>query len=67
MYPQRREGWILGIQKGTKLTDNPKNKTFKVRLDETTVEKLEYLAKKHQVTKSDVIRNGIDVQYKQEK
>ncbi len=57
----------MGIQKGTKLTDNPKNKTFKVRLDETTVEKLEYLAKKHQVTKSDVIRNGIDVQYKQEK
>lgn len=55
----------MGIQKGTKLTNNPKNKTFKIRLDETTVEKLEYLAEKQQVSKSDIIRKGIDYQYEQ--
>lgn len=56
----------MGIPKGTKLTDNPKNTTFKVRLDDATVEKLEYLAKKQQISKSDVIRKGIEVQYEQE-
>ena len=34
----------MGISKGTKLTDNPKNKTFKLRLDEKTVEKLDILS-----------------------
>ncbi len=57
----------MGIQKGTKLTNNPKNKTFKIRLDESTAEKLEYLAEKQQVSKSDIIRKGIDVQYEQKK
>lgn len=57
----------MGIKKGTKLTENPKNQTFKIRLDEKMLAKLEYLAEKQQISKADVIRKGIDVQYEQEK
>ena len=53
----------MGISKGTKLTDNPKNKTFKLRLDEKTVEKLEILANKTESSKAEVIRKGIELQY----
>ena len=53
----------MGIPKGMKLTDNPKNKTFKVRLDETTMHKLETVAEETNQTKADVIRKGIDIQY----
>lgn len=53
----------MGIKKGTKLTDNPKNLTFKVRLDEKTVEKLEAVSKETATSKAEVIRKGIEVQY----
>ena len=53
----------MGISKGTKLTENPKNKTFKIRLDEKTSEKLDILSNESQVSKSEVIRNGIELQY----
>lgn len=56
----------MGIPKGTKLTDSPKNQMIRVRMDENTVEKLDYLAEKRQVTKSDIIRTGIEIQYEQE-
>ncbi len=57
----------MGIHKGTKLTDNPKNKEVKVRIDESTSEKLDFLTKKKSVTKSDIIRIGIEIQYEKEK
>ena len=57
----------MGIQKGTKLTKNPKNNTFKLRLDEITMDKLEFFSEKQQISKADVIRKGIDVQFEQEK
>lgn len=53
----------MGISKGTKLTDNPKNTTFKVRLDEKTAKKLEVVSKETQKSKSEVIRTGIELQY----
>ena len=53
----------MGIKKGTILTENPKNKTIKVRLDEETDKKLEYISEKEKKTKSEIIRNGIDIQY----
>ena len=40
----------MGISKGTKLTDNPKNQTFKLRLDEKTGEKLDILSKETKLT-----------------
>lgn len=57
----------MGIHKGTKLTDNPKNKELKVRIDESTSEKLDYLVKKQSTTKSDIVRMGIEIQYNKEK
>lgn len=53
----------MGIKKGTILTENPKNKTIKVRLDEKTDNRLEYISQKERKTKSEIIRNGIDIQY----
>lgn len=53
----------MGISKGTKLTDNPKNTTFKVRLDKKTAEKLEIMSKETNETKSEIVRKGIELQY----
>ncbi len=53
----------MGIAKGTKLTDNPKNTTFKVRLDAKTSEKLDVVSTKMHLSKSEVIRNGIEIQF----
>lgn len=57
----------MGIHKGTRLTDNPKNKELKVRIDESTSEKLDFLIKKKSTTKSDIVRMGIEIQYDKEK
>lgn len=53
----------MGIAKGTKLTDNPKNSTFKIRLDESTAKKLERLSADKKITKAEVIRRGIEIQF----
>lgn len=57
----------MGIAKGTRLTDNPKNRTLKIRLDDETSNKLDFLADKKSTSKADVIRKGIEIQYEQEK
>lgn len=57
----------MGIHKGTKLTENPKNHTLKFRYDDETSEKLEFLAKKNDITKSEVVRKGIEIQYNSSK
>lgn len=49
----------MGIKKGTKLTDTPKNIQIKIRADKQTVADLDYCCKKTNLTKSDVIRLGI--------
>lgn len=48
---------------GQKLTDNPKDKMIRVRMDEDTVQKLDYLVKESNSDRSKVIRNGIEIQY----
>ena len=53
----------MGIKKGTKLTDSPKAYTLKVRMDNETNRKLNELAEKENITKAEVIRRGIDIQY----
>lgn len=57
----------MGIAKGTKLTENPKNKTLKIRIDKDISEKLEFLVKKRNTSKAEIIRNGIEIQYENEK
>lgn len=52
---------------GQKLTDNPKYITIRARVDKETVEKLDYLVEKYNSSRSEVIRQGIEIQYKKEK
>lgn len=54
----------MGIHKGTKLKDNPKKDFFKLRLDEQTMDKLNKLSEIKNVSKSEIIRNGVEIQYK---
>ena len=44
-------------------TDNPKTSTIKVRLSESDLYRLDYAADKIQVSKSDIIRQGIEKVY----
>lgn len=51
------------IKKGTKLTDTPKDTMFRVRMDKETIEKMEYVSNELGISKSEVVRKGIDEQY----
>lgn len=54
---------MLGIHKGTKLTDTPKSNSLKFRYDDEIAKKLDYLTKKRNVSKADIIRKGIEIQF----
>lgn len=51
------------LKKGSKLTDNPKDTMLRVRMDKSTVEKLDFVSDALGVTKSEVVRAGINEQY----
>jgi len=53
----------VGIKKGTKLTDTPKDKVLRIRIDDKTENELETVCKHTKMSKSDVVRNGIEQQY----
>lgn len=53
----------MGIKKGTKLTETPKDITLKIRLDKQTEERLEAVCNATNKKKAQVIRDGIDEQY----
>lgn len=53
----------MGIRKGTKLTDTPKDRTLKIRFDAETEKKLNAVCKKTNKSKAQVIRDGIERQY----
>ena len=55
------------IKKGTKLTDTPKDTMFRVRMDKETIEKMEFVSNKLGISKSEVVRNGINEQYQKVK
>jgi len=63
LYPQRKEEEIIGIKKGTRLTDTPKNREFKFRYDVDTDMKLNAICVATGKTKAQVIREGIDKLY----
>ena len=44
-------------------SENNKDVMFRVRLDKDMVEKLEAASKNLKITKSDVVRNGIENEY----
>lgn len=44
-------------------TADPKNKFLKIRVSQSDLDKLKYVAEKKQISKTEVIRIGIDFQY----
>ncbi len=56
----------MGIKKGTKRTDNPKDTVIRSRVDAETIRKLNYITDKLGISRSDVIRIGIEMQFKNE-
>lgn len=50
---------MAAIKKGTKLTDKPKDYMLRVRMDSETLEKLDTCCKIENLTRSEVVRNGI--------
>ena len=53
----------MGIKKGTRLTDTPKDREFKFRYDADTDMKLQAVCTATGKTKAQVIREGIDKLY----
>ena len=49
----------MSIKKGTKLTDNPKNLTIKIRMDKNTMNQLDECVKALSSNRSEVIRTSI--------
>lgn len=52
---------------GQKIKDNPKDFMLRTRLDEETLEKLDYSAEKFNLSRSEVVRRGIEDQYQKAK
>lgn len=53
----------MGDVKRQKRVDNPKDKTFKFRYDAETELQMESISQRTGKTKSDIIRDGIKIQY----
>lgn len=55
---------MAAIKKGTKLTDKPKDYMLRVRLDAETVQQLDECAEQANVSRSEIVREGIKQQHK---
>ena len=53
----------MGIKKGTKLTDTPKSVLYQVRVDEETDRKAKEVCRREGISKSEVVRQGIELKY----
>lgn len=51
--------------KGQKIKDNPKDFMLRTRLDKETLDKLDYLVAEQNSDRSKIIRQGIEIQYKE--
>ena len=54
---------MAAMKKGTKLTDNPKDYMLRVRMDNETLKKLDYITGSMNISRSEAVRNGIEEQY----
>jgi len=52
---------------GQKIKENPKDFMLRTRLDDETLKKLDYSAGKFGISRSEVVRNGIDSEYRKAK
>lgn len=53
----------MGIHKGTKLTERPKDYMLRVRMDKETLKELDECCKAESISRSEVVRKGIKEQY----
>ena len=53
----------MSPKQGQKLTDNPKDTMIRVRMDKSTVEKLDTLVRERNSDRSKVIRQAIEKEY----
>lgn len=53
----------MGIKKGTKLTESPKSILYQIRVCEETDRKVKSICEKEGISKSELIRQGIDLKY----
>lgn len=51
--------------KGQKIKNDPINKLVHFRINDETNKQLEFVSQKNNVSKSEVIRKGIEIQYKE--
>lgn len=51
--------------KGQKIKDNPKDYMLRTRLDQKTLQKLDAVALEKTTTRSEIVRIGIEMQYKE--
>lgn len=58
---------MAAVKKGTKLTDNPKDYMLRVRMDARTVEKLDTCCRAENLSRSEVVRKGIEELYQKTK
>ena len=56
---------ILSPMKGQKIKDDPINKLVHFRINDETNKQLEFVSQKNNVSKSEVIRKGIEIQYEE--
>lgn len=57
----------MSPKKGQKIKDSTKDFMLRTRLDNETLEKLDYSAKKFGISRSEVVRNGIENEYQKAK
>ena len=57
---QKSEVIVMSPRKGRPKADNPKTIEVKARIDEKTNDKLNEYCEKHNVTRTDVVRKGIE-------
>ena len=53
------------VKSGRPKSNNPKLTRLGVRVDDETLKQLNYLIELHECTKTDIIRKGIEIQYKE--
>lgn len=56
---------MIAMPKGTKIKGNTKDYMLRVRLDVETLEKLDDVCKRHNLSRSEAVRNGIDRMYQE--
>lgn len=60
---KKKGGKRMSPRTGRPKSDNSKDTMLRVRIDEETVNKLEITSKELNITKSEVVRNGIESEY----